>query len=134
MNELVLHSKYLPETHTFRINSHRDGDFGLRIEMPDCQKAGLTLYNSTARQLRDFLNKELGEQAPEPSKPVKAPQLILAWQHPANGRRFIQVSSELVATQNAEELRRIQPDFPIWLAQITKQYVLPNPNYEWKDL
>ena len=44
------------------------------------------------------------------------------------------VSNEAVATDNAYNLKRNLPDFPIWLAQITKQYVQPNPTYEWKDL
>lgn len=88
-----------------------------------------------ARKLVEMLIKHTHpDHTIEPNKPAKAPQLILAWQHPANGRRFMQVSSELVATQNAVELKRGSPDFPIWLAQITKQFVQPNPSYEWKDL
>ncbi|MFN7640763.1 MAG: hypothetical protein ACK5PR_03360 [bacterium] len=88
-----------------------------------------------ARKLVEMLVKHTHPgHSIEPNKPAKAPQLILAWQHPVNGRRFIQVSSELVATQSADGLRRHWPDFPIWLAQITKQYVQPNPTYEWKDL
>jgi len=88
-----------------------------------------------ARRLVEMLVKHTHPgQTIEPSKPTKTPLLILGWQHPENGRRFRHVSSELVATQGAEELRRNQPDFPIWLAQITKQYVQPNPIYEWKDV
>ena len=70
----------------------------------------------------------------EPSKPVKAPQLILAWQHPLNGNRFRHVSNETVATRDADNLKHNLPHFPIWLAQITKQYAQPNPTHEWKDL
>jgi hypothetical protein len=73
-------------------------------------------------------------QTLEPSKPAKTSQLILVWQHPENGRRFSPVSNEAEATNGAVNLKRGLPDFPIWLAQITKQYVQPNPTYEWKDL
>jgi len=102
-------------------------------------RTGLTLSYPAARELCDFLNKELGEyahpgQAIEPNKPTKPPQLILAWQHPENGRRFRPVSNEVEATNGAVNLKRGLPDFPIWLAQITKQYVQPNPTYEWKDI
>ena len=88
-----------------------------------------------ARRLVEMLVKHTHPgHSIEPSKPVKAPQLILAWLHPANGHRFMHVSNEAVATDNAYNLKRNLPDFPIWLAQITKQYVQPNPTYEWKDL
>lgn len=73
----------------------------------------------------------------EPSKPVKAPQLILAWNSLDRlkpGQTFLHVGSEAGATSNAEALKRSYPNTPIWLAQIIKQYVQPTPNYEWKDL
>jgi hypothetical protein len=73
----------------------------------------------------------------EPSKPVKASQLILAWNSLdvlKPGQTFLHVGSEAGATSNAEALKRSYPNTPIWLAQITKQYVQPNPTYEWKDL
>ena len=87
------------------------------------------------RKLVEMLvkNTHLGHSI-EPSKPVKAPQLILAWQHPANGHRFRHVINEAVATDNALILKRDFPTLPIWLAQIIKQYVQPTPTYEWKDL
>jgi hypothetical protein len=100
-----------------------------------CNGVASYLSYDDARRLVEMLVKHTHPgHSIEPNKPVKAPQLILAWQHPANGNRFSHVSSELVATQGAVELRRGQPDFPIWLAQITKQFVQPNPTYEWKDL
>lgn len=88
-----------------------------------------------ARKLVEMLVKHTHPgQTLEPSKPAKPPQLILAWQHPTNGRRFSHVSNEADATMGANNLKRDMPDFPIWLAQITKQYVQPNPTYEWKDI
>ena len=66
MSELVLRSKYTAETHTVRVNAHRNGDFGVRVSVPDTQVTGLTLSADDTRKLRDFLNKELGEQAPKP--------------------------------------------------------------------
>lgn len=73
----------------------------------------------------------------EPNKPVKAPHLILAWNSSdplKPGQTYLHVGSEAGATSNAEVLKRSNPNTPIWLAQITKQYVQPNPTYEWKDL
>jgi hypothetical protein len=88
-----------------------------------------------ARKLVEMLVKHTHPgQTLEPSKPAKPPQLILAWEHPANGHRFSRVSNEAKATDWAVGLKQGLPDFPIWLAQITKQYVQPNPTYEWKDI
>ena len=66
MSALVLRGKYTAETHTVRVNAHQNGDFGVRVSTPDTQGTGLTLSADDARKLRDFLNKELSEQAPEP--------------------------------------------------------------------
>ena len=88
-----------------------------------------------ARKLVEMLVKHTHPgHSIEPSKPVQVPKLILAWQHPVNGNRFRHVSSETDATCDADNLKHNLPHFPIWLAQITKQYVQPNPTYEWKDL
>jgi len=88
-----------------------------------------------ARKLVEMLVKHTHPgQTLELSKPAKPPQLILAWKHPENGRRFSPVSNEAAATDGAVELKRGLPDFPIWLAQITKQYVQPTPKYEWEDI
>ena len=133
MSELVLGSMYAPKDHVITIVSHRAIKLEVSITTPN-NTAGATISHEDACKLRDFLNKVLGEQAPEPSKPVKAPQLILAWKHPENGHRFSLVSNEAEATNGAVSLKRGLPDFPIWLAQITKQYVQPNPTYEWKDI
>lgn len=133
MSGLVFRSMHDPELFSIAVEPRPVG-VRFKVDVPSWAAKGVTISFADARQLRDFLNKELSEQASEPSKPAKVPQLILAWQHPANGRRFIQVSSELVATQSAVELRHNQPDFPIWLAQITKQFVQTTPSYEWKDL
>jgi hypothetical protein len=91
-----------------------------------------------ARKLVEMLVKHTHPgHSIEPNKPVKAPQLILAWNSldPLKpGQTFLHVGSEADATSNAEALKRCNLNTPIWLAQITKQYVQPNPTYEWKDL
>jgi len=88
-----------------------------------------------ARRLVEMLVKHTHPgQTLEPSKPAKLPQLILAWKHPENGHRFSPVSNEAAATDGAVNLKRGLPDFPIFLAQLTKQYVQPDPTYEWKDV
>ena len=66
MSELVLYSKYTAGTHTVRVSAHRNGDFGVKVSVPDVLNAGLTLSADDTRKLRDFLNNRLGEQAPEP--------------------------------------------------------------------
>ena len=71
----------------------------------------------------------------EPSKPVKAPQLLLAWRSMKDGLRYaVDVVSEADATSQAVRLKRNNPETPIRLAQITKEFVQPTPSYEWKDL
>jgi hypothetical protein len=91
-----------------------------------------------ARKLVEMLIKHThpGQKLSLPM-PVKTPQLILAWNSldPLKpGQTFLHVGSEAGATSNAEALKRAYPYTPIWLAQITKQFVQPNPTYEWKDL
>jgi hypothetical protein len=66
MSELVLRSKYTGETHTIRVITHRNGDFGVRVSVPHAAIAGLTLSADDTRKLRDFLNNRLDGQASEP--------------------------------------------------------------------
>ena len=89
---------------------------------------------SDARELVEMLVKHTHPgQTIEPSKPGKPPRLIVAW---ANGgaQMFVHAGGEAGATTCAAEIKATNPTAPIWLAQITKQYVQPNPTYEWKDL
>ena len=91
------------------------------------------LTYSDARKLVEMLVKHTHPgHSIEPSKPVKVPKLILAW---GDGmQKFMHVGSEAGATTCAVDIKATNPTAPIWLAQITKQYVQPNPTYEWKDL
>ena len=71
----------------------------------------------------------------EPSKPVKTPQLLLAWQSMKDGFRYaVDVDNEAEATSRAMSLKRSNPETPIRLAQVIKEFVQPVPSYEWKDL
>ena len=71
----------------------------------------------------------------EPSKPVTAPQLLLTWKSMRDGLRYaVDVDNEAEATSMATSLKLSNPQTPIRLAQVTKEFVQPNPSYEWKDL
>ena len=95
----------------------------------------VNLSYSDARKLVEMLVEHTHPcHSIEPSKPVQVPKLILAWDSMGSGLRFMHVGSEALATNSAAALKVSNPTLPIWLAQITKQYVQPTPTYEWKDL
>jgi hypothetical protein len=134
MSELVLRSSFVPQDYWITTQAHEDGGVSISV-VAFTTSAGLTLSADDTRKLRDFLNNRLGEQVPEPSKPVKAPQLILTWECPIDGLRYtINVDNEVVATETAERLKESNPKMQIWLGQKTKQYVQPTPAYEWKEI
>lgn len=65
MSELVLKSMYVPEDIVVAFRPHFE--LGICIQVQNGGKrVGLTISCADACQLRDFLNKELGEQASEP--------------------------------------------------------------------
>lgn len=89
-----------------------------------------------ARKLVEMLIKHThpGQKLSLPM-PVTAPQLFLAWQSMKNGLRYaVDVDSEADATSRAMSLKQNNPETPIRLARVTKEFVQPNPSYEWKDL
>ena len=65
MNQLVLKSVLAPDTNRLEIRPTFSGRVQLII-VDSYTSAGCTLSNPDAYRLRDFLNKELGEQASEP--------------------------------------------------------------------
>lgn len=89
-----------------------------------------------ARKLVEMLIKHTHpDHTIEPSKPVTAPQLLLAWKSLRDGLRYaIDVDNEAEATSRAMSLKQSNPETPIRLAQVTKEFVQPYPSYEWKDL
>ena len=133
MKELLLRSMFDPGDRCLFVR-YMDNSVYLQVRHLGLMK-DVCISQADARKLVEMLVKHTHPgQTIEPSKPAKTPQLILAWQHPENGRRFSYVSNEAAATDGAVNLKSGLLDFPIWLAQITKQYVQPNPTYEWKDI
>jgi len=65
MSELVVKSMHEPQDFSLRV-SNRPAGIRFHFDVPDKATRGLTISFHDARQLRDFLNKELDEQAPEP--------------------------------------------------------------------
>lgn len=135
MSELVFKSALAPDTVRLKIIPTFSGRVQL-IVVDSFISAGCTLSKPDAYRLRDFLNKELGEQAPEPSKPQKELLILAYGADPSNaqGSRFLHVSDIAYATKLAEQLVNEKPSRPVWLGQLTKQFVQPTPSYEWKDL
>lgn len=92
-------------------------------------------YND-ARKLVEMLIKHThpGQKLSLPM-PVVAPQLLLTWKSMRDGLRYaIDVDNEADATSRAMSLKRSNPETPLRLAQVIKEFVQPNPVYEWKDL
>ena len=89
-----------------------------------------------ARRLVEMLIKHThpGQKLSLPM-PVTAPMahLIVGYSHDG-GKRFLKVSCLESASANAQALKRAEPDRPVWLGYLTKEFVQPNPTYEWKDL
>ena len=65
MNELVLKSIHDPQDFSLTV-SDRPAGIRFRFDVPDYATKGVTMSFHDARLLRDFLNRKLGEQAPEP--------------------------------------------------------------------
>ena len=66
MSELVLKSVFDPECFKLSVKSRSVGIWFEVVDVGDEAIKGVTISFYDARQLRDFLNKELGEQASEP--------------------------------------------------------------------
>jgi hypothetical protein len=62
MSELVLKSIYVPQDYSLTV-SDRPAGIRFKFDVPDYATKGVTMSFHDARQLRDFLNKKLGEQA-----------------------------------------------------------------------
>ena len=132
MSELVLKSKYLPETHTIRVNVLGNGDFRVIALIPDSQVI-LTLTVDDTRKLRDFLNKELGEQAREPMG--TGPWVYLETDSKGNNRWFSYPTRE-----RAQEFAKKRGGFGLETQMLGRchQTLVPVTvtitSYEWKDI
>jgi hypothetical protein len=133
MSELVLWSKYAAGTHAFRVIVHRNGDFGVRVSVPDAAITGLTLSADDTRKLRDFLNKELGEQAPEPT--VSGPWVYLETDSKGNNWW-----SQYPTRERAQKVAMKRTSFKLETQMIgfCHQTLVPvtvtTTSYEWKEI
>ena len=111
---------------------------GVLVSAVDAKHLGVNTYISypDARKLVEMLIKHThpGQKLSLPM-PVTAPMahLIVGYSHDS-GKRFLKVSCLESASVNAQALKRAEPNRPVWLGYLTKEFVQPTPSYEWKDL
>ena len=127
-------------------DSARDGYYvavealvgGVLVSAVDAKHFGVNTYISydDARKLVEMLVKHThpGQKLSLPM-PVTAPtaHLIVGYNH-VHGKKFLKVACLESAFVNAQALKRAEPDRSVWLGYLTKEFVQPNPTYEWKDL
>jgi len=132
MSELVLRSMYAPKDHIITIDSRSSTKFRVNMITPD-NEVGVTISHEDARKLRDFLNKELGEQAPEPMD--SEPWVYLERSSDDNDF-WVQFPTEQRARDYA--MKRIRFKITHQMLARCHQTLVPvtvtTTSYEWKDI
>lgn len=131
MTELVLNSTYVPSKLTATFRSHGKVGVGIQTNYADEVRAGLTISLADARQLRDFLNKELGEQASEPMDTGQAVYL----ETDSRGNNTWEQFPTIERAKNFAG-KRIGFGLKYQAVGLLHQQLVPvvTTTYEWKDL
>ena len=129
MSQLVLKSMYEPNRYS-AVVAFTGTRLSLNATSP-YGAAGLTISRADARQLRDFLNKELGEQAPEPMGTGQAVYLETDSRGNNTWEQFPTIER---AKSFADKRKGVGHKFQA-VAYLHQQLVpVVTTSYEWKDL
>lgn len=130
MSELVLKSMYVPQDIVVAFRPHFEVGICIQVQN-DGKRVGLTISRADARQLRDFLNKELGEQAPEPMGTGQAVYLETDSRGNNTWEQFPTIER---AKSFADKRKGVGHKFQA-VAYLHQQLVpVVTTSYEWKDL
>lgn len=130
MKELVLRSVFDPQDFSLQVTERPLG-FWFALDVPDMATKGLTISLFDARKLRDFLNKELGEQAP-------GPMGTGPWVYLETNRAGDNVWEQFPSLERAKEFasKRTYLGLKTQAVALLHQQLVPvvTTTYEWKDL
>ena len=130
MSELVLKSMYDPDNCRITFDPLRNHGITIRATGP-ASYTGLTISHVDARQLRDFLNKELGEQAP---KPMGTGRWVYLETNMVDGN----VWEQFPTLDRAKEYASKRTGFSLksQAVALLHQQLVPvvTTSYEWKDI
>jgi len=130
MSELVLLSMLEPDKYSLNVRFTGSHKVHLNVLEPS-NSAGLTLSRPDACRLRDFLNKELGEQASEPTGTGQAVYLETDSQ---GDNRWEQFPTFERAKSFAD--KRVSFGVKYQAVAVLHQQLVPvvTTTYEWKDI
>ena len=132
MSELVLRGVFYPQDVSLRVEGRLLG-FRFDLDVPDMAAKGLTISSADARRLRDFLNKELDEQAPEPMGTGR-------WVYLETNRLDDNVWEQFPTLERAKEFASKRTGFSLksqavaLLHQTLVPVTVTTTSYEWKDI